>query len=312
MTEPKTSLVQILRAPFFSSILAPLLVGALIGAIIHGSVAWLGLALILVMGLGLHAATNVYNDIYDTLQGTDRINLHRNDFSGGSGLLVQHPELLPRMYRVARVSLLVALTAAVVLVLLLPNPLRPYLIGLYALAAFFSKYYTAAPIKLASRGLGEISVWFAFGPMAVLAGALSQQATFHPYVVAAMPLTGLSTASILWMGQMIDLPADAAAGKRGMVARLGSGVARYGFVVIHLLLVTGITALAWRLQPAGWIILIALLPYPLLFRRAWRTVHLYHDQPAELKAAAGLNVQMHLLFSLLIVVALALVLILNT
>ncbi len=308
MPESKISLLQILRAPFFSSILAPLLNGALLGAIINGSVAWPGLALILVMGLGLHAATNVYNDIYDTLQGTDRINLHRNDFSGGSGLIVQHPELLPRMYRIARCSLLLALFAVVVLLFLLQDRMRFYLIALFALSAFFSKYYTAAPVKLASRGLGEISVWFAFGPMAVLAGALSQNVGFHPYVLAAMPLTGLSTASILWMGQMIDLPADAASGKRGMVARLGSATARYGYVVIHLLLAAGIAFLAWQLQPVGWIILIALLPYLLLFLRAWRLVHRYHDRPDELKAAAGVNVQIHLAFSLLIVLALVFIL----
>jgi len=304
MPEKMPSLIQILRAPFFSSIIAPLLIGVLMGAIVNGSFSWPGLLLVLMMGLGLHAATNVYNDIYDTLQGTDRVNLHRNDFSGGTGLLVRHPEWLPHFYRVARGALVWAVAAMIGLLYTVQKPFWPYLYVLAMLSVFFSKYYTAAPIKLASRGLGEISVWFAFGPMAVLAGALSQNVAFHPYVLFAMPMSGLSTTSILWMGQMIDLPADSATGKRGLVARLGSRRARYGFVVIHLLLVAGIVLLALRLRPVAWVVLLALLPYPLFFLRAWKIVRKDHDQPDRLKLAAGINVQIHLLFSVLMVVTL--------
>ncbi|MBN2354510.1 prenyltransferase [candidate division KSB1 bacterium] len=302
----KPSLVAILRAPFFSSILAPLLIGTLIAVVVNGSINWLGFVLILVMGLGLHAATNVYNDIYDTLQGTDRINIHRNDFSGGSGLLLQHPALLTRMYHIARISLLVAILAMAGLFFVVEKRYWLLLAGLNFLSAFFSKYYTAAPIKLASRGLGEISVWFAFGPMAVLAGAISQNVTFHPYVLAAMPMTGLSTTSILWMGQLIDLPADAASGKRGLVARLGTRFARYFFAFIHLLIVIDIILLALFVIPKAWILLLGLLPYPLFFPQAWKIVHRYHDQPPQLQKAAGLNVQIHMLFSVSMVVALLL------
>jgi len=311
MTADRPNLFALMRAPFFSSIFAPLLAGTLLAVLSRGDFSLAGFAAMLVMGVGLHAATNVYNDIYDTLQGTDRINLHRNDFSGGSGFLIAHPELLPRMYRIARNSLLVAAAAAVALIAFSEPRFRPWLIGLYLLSAFFSKYYTAAPIKLSYRGLGEVSVWFAFGPMAILVAAISQNTLFHPYVVAAMPITGLSTSSILWMGQMIDLQADSSAGKHGMVARIGSQRGRWGFLLIHLLLIANILVLGLWVLPHGWPILAALIPYLLLLPRTWKTVNRFHDQPDHLKAAAASNVQIHLLMSALLVLGLGTILVLK-
>ena len=72
------------------------------------------------------------------------------------------------------------------------------------LSAFLSKYYTAAPIKLAYRGMGELFVWLAFGPMAILLAAVGQNVGFHTYIIAGLAVTGLSTLSILLIGQLID------------------------------------------------------------------------------------------------------------
>ncbi len=305
MDAPRPGLFALMRAPFFSSIFAPLLAGTLLALLGCAEFSLTGFLAVLVMGLSLHAATNVYNDIYDTLQGTDRINLHRNDFSGGSGFLIENPDLLPRMYRVARISLIVAAAAAAVLLAVVQRAYWPWLIGLYILSAFFSKFYTAAPVKLAYRGLGEVSVWLAFGPMAVLVAAISQNTLFHPYIVTAMPITGLSTSSILWMGQMIDLQADSGTGKRGLVARLGTRTGRWGFLILHALIITNIVWLSLTVQPKGWLLLTALLPYALLLPRAWRQVYAFHDQPDRLKPAAGMNVQIHLGMSVLLVASLA-------
>lgn len=62
--------MQMIRAPFLSSIIAPLIAGTLVAVIVSGSFSPIGFALLLVMGVGLHIATNVYNDIHDTIQGT--------------------------------------------------------------------------------------------------------------------------------------------------------------------------------------------------------------------------------------------------
>jgi len=312
MVENKSipTLAQMVRAPFFTSILAPIFSGTLLAVIAGGHFniyAFLGVT---VMGLMLHTATNVYNDIYDTLQGTDKINRHRNEFSGGSGLIIQHPHILPKMYRIARTSLIIALLCTLFLMRFVDQSLWPYLWGLYLLSAFFSKYYTAAPVKLASRGWGEISVWFAFGPMAILVAAVSQNMSLHPAILLAMPLSGISTLSILLVGQLIDLPADKESGKWGVAVRWGSRFTAGLYALVQIILILNIIILAWYLGSKGWILLICLLPYAMWFPKTARIIFKNHGTPAALRTAAGLNVQIHMVFSLQLVVSLVLLLLL--
>lgn len=299
MNDSQPSIIQMLRAPFFSSILSPLITGSFLAAAVTGSLYIPGFLLVMVMGLGLHAATNVYNDIYDTKQGTDRINLYRNEFSGGSGLIIQHPQILPRMYTLARSGLIVALWAAIGLTLVIDKSLWGYLWGLYLLSAFFSKYYTAAPFKLAYRGAGEIAVCFSFGPMAILVASVSQNLGLHGTILLAMPVTGISTLSILIIGELIDYPADKAAGKWGIAVRLGTKNTTIIYLVVQLILIFNIIILSWHLMPAGLILLASIVPYLFLLPKIYRIVIASHDQPADLRPAAGMNVQLHLSFSVL-------------
>ncbi len=302
----RPGLARMIRAPFLSSIFAPLIAGTLVAVIVSGSFSLTGLALVLVMGIGLHAATNVYNDIYDTLQGTDRVNVHRNEFSGGSGILLDHPEMMPVLYRVARSSLVVAALATAGLTVVIDPALWPHLWILYLLSAFFSKYYTAAPVKLAYRGWGEVSVWFAFGPMAIMVAAVSQGVGFTPAVLAAMPMTGISTLSILIMGQLIDLDADRQGGKLGAAARRGTRFTARLYLAVQLLLVVNVLVLGLVVIDGGWPILLAAVPYLFLLPGIWGTLASGHDDPDALKPAAGRNVQMHLLFSAGLIVGLLL------
>lgn len=297
MTNRQPGFLKIIRAPFLSSIYAPLLSGTLIAVYVSDAFSVAGFIFVLIMGTGLHIATNVYNDIYDTIQGTDKVNVHRNEFSGGSGVLLDQPQLMPRMYSIARLGLLIAFAATVALTFVVDKELLPILWGLYLLSAFFSKYYTAAPVKLAYRGWGEISVWFAFGPMAILVAAVSQNVGFHPVVITAMPTTGISTLSILLLGQLIDLAADKQGGKLGVAARLGTAVTKWIYLIVQLILVTTILLLALVLVTKGWLLLLAVIPYTLLLPKIWKILKVHHGNPDELKLAAGYNVQLHLLFS---------------
>lgn len=288
------------RAPFLSSVISPLIAGTLLAISIKDSVNWLGFLLVLIMGVGLHVATNVYNDIYDTKQGTDKINVHRNEFSGGSGILLDHPEMMPNMYNLARSGLMMALIAMVALLFVVDKSLWPHLLILYLLSAFFSKFYTAAPIKIAYRGLGEIAVWFAFGPMAILVAAVSQNVGLHPIILTAMPATGISTLSILLLGQMIDLEADKSTGKWGLAVRLGTRATSYIYLLVQIFLTLDIVVLSQVLNPKGWVILICLIPYILILPQIWKVINENHDDPKALQTAAKMNVKLHLLFSILL------------
>jgi 1,4-dihydroxy-2-naphthoate octaprenyltransferase len=304
----KPGLLQMIRAPFLSSIIAPLIAGTLLSISINGYFMFVNFVLMLIIGIGLHAAVNVYNDIFDTIQGTDNINVHRNESSGGSGVLQSHPELMGKMFLIARTALVIAMIATILLLFFIEAELWPHLIILFLASAFFSKYYTAPPFKLAYRGLGEVSVWLAFGPMAILIAAVSQNIGFHPYIVALMPITGLSTLSILLVGQMIDLEADKKGGKHGVASRLGTRATSVIYLLVQTLLAANIIFLYSYINGQSWPVLLATIPYIFIFPRTAMIIYKHHDQPVELKLGAKLTVMIHLVFSILLITGLAIIL----
>lgn len=299
---PHPSIAKMVRAQFLTSIVAPIIAGTLLSVYINGYLDIINFIIVLSIGIGLHVATNVYNDIYDTIQGTDKVNVHRNETSGGSGVLLDNPELFGKMFFLARAGLVIALLGTIALTPLISRELWPLLWGLFLLSAFFSKYYTAPPVKLAYRGLGEFFVWFAFGPMAILIATVGQGIGFHPMVLLLMPATGLSTSSILLAGQLIDLDADRDGGKHGVASRLGTRFTSVLYLLVQLTIVTNIILLFIYYPGSSWSLLLALIPYVFIFPKAAGIILRHHDNPDELKAGAKLTVLTHVGFSLLLIV----------
>jgi 1,4-dihydroxy-2-naphthoate polyprenyltransferase len=295
------SIPKMIRAQFLSSIIAPILVGTLLATSINGSLNVLPFIIVLLIGIGLHVATNVYNDIYDTIQGTDKVNVHRNEASGGSGVLLDHPELMGRMFSLARTGLVIAFVGTLALTFLIERSLWPYLWGLFLLSAFFSKYYTAPPFKLAYRGWGEVSVWLAFGPMAVWIATIGQGLAWHPQVLMLMPITGLSTSSILLAGQMIDLDADRKGGKHGVASRMGTRVTSIIYLLVQLAIVANVLVLVVFYPGNSWLFLPALIPYLLIFPKAAGIILKHHDNPDMVKQGAKFTVLVHVALSVLLI-----------
>lgn len=298
----KPGLAKMVRAHFLTSIIAPIILGTLLAVHLNGRLELLNFILVLIIGIGLHVATNVYNDIYDTIQGTDKVNVHRNESSGGSGVLLDHPELMGKMYLLARSALIIAFAGTIILTTRIEMRLWPYLWGLYLLSAFFSKYYTAPPFKLAYRGWGEISVWLAFGPMAVLIATVSQNIGLEPLICLLMPASGLSTSSILLAGQMIDLDADRAGGKHGVASRMGTRFTAVLYLLVQAGIIINVILLFIYFPGNSWLFLFALIPYLLIFPRAAGIIFKHHNIPDLLKQGAKLTVLIHVAFSFLLIV----------
>ncbi len=296
-------IAKMIRAPFLSSIIAPIVAGTLLAVSINGQLDIIQFVLVLLIGIGLHVATNVYNDIYDTIQGTDKVNVHRNENSGGSGVLLDNPALMGKMFLLARAGLLLALAGTIALTFLIAPHLRLLLWILFLMSAFFSKYYTAPPVKLAYRGWGEFFVWFAFGPMAVLLAAVGQGLSFHPLVIMLMPATGLSTLSILLAGQMIDLDADRAGGKHGVASRMGTRFTSVLYIVVQLAIVTNMMMLFASYPGSSWVFLLPIIPYLLIFPKAATIIFKHHHDAHQLKTGAKFTVLTHIGFSFFLIVA---------
>jgi len=301
MTREKPNLLEMARAPFLFAIVVPLTISTLLSVHITQNLNVLGLLFASMVGIGLHISTNVYNDIYDTKQGADTSRSSKNEFSGGSGILVDDPDMEGDMFNLAKAGIITGSIGYVGLLWTSETRFWPILTFIFLVSVFLSKYYTASPFKFAYRGFGEIVVWFGFGPLAVLLASTAQNVGFHPYIISIMPITGLSTLFIVWMGQMVDLPDDAAAGKKGLVARIGLEKSVYGLLLIHILALVNVIFVSAILNP-GIFLLLALIPHAFLLPLMFKKLSRENKDQKLIKKVSRLNFTLYLLFSLSLII----------
>jgi 1,4-dihydroxy-2-naphthoate octaprenyltransferase len=196
--------------------------------------------LTVLLALLAHAGVNVLNDYYDHLNGTDAANSDRLfPYTGGSRF-IQNGVLTPRQ-TLAFGLLLFAAVIAGGLWLVGRSGFGLFWIGLAGLVIGWA--YSAPPLKLNSRGLGEVCVSVGF--LLIVAGAdLVQRGGFDPAPwLIGMPYA-LMVTNILYINQFPDRVADLVAGKRHWVARLRPEAAAWGYLALLLLAAGWLSAVA--------------------------------------------------------------------
>ena len=253
----------------------------------------------LFFALMAHAGANVINDYYDALSGCDEANTERQfPFTGGSRF-IQNGVLSLRATGIFGYALLAAVVPAG-LWLTAVSASGLILIGLAGLVVGWA--YSAPPLKLQSRGLGEFAI--TAGWLLVVVGSdFVQRHGFSFGPVAAGLGFALLVANVLYINQFPDVRADASAGKNTLVVRLGVAKARWGYVIIAAL------AYGWPLLmvllghlPA--VALAALLPAAASVaaaRQLWSSA----GQPAELTPALKLTILAASLHGLLLAIILS-------
>ena len=180
-----------------------------------------GWYLLALLGIVLaHAANNLMNDLFDLDVGLDTEQYPR-------GLYAPHPVLSGMISRkgLAVASLVVNVFDLGILVVL--TAARGWPVIAFAVSGFLlSAAYTAPPLRLKKRGLGEPDVLVVWGPLMV--GGTYYSAVGHlPWEVIAASLPyGLLCTAVL-MGKHVDkLPWDEAEGIRTLPVILGDVRAR--------------------------------------------------------------------------------------
>ncbi len=286
------------RPPFLLAAVIPMLVG--LAWTVHGghSLNPLTALATLLAGITLNAAINLFNDCYDDLNGSDRLNSdHIHPFTGGSRFIQNGVLSRRQMFSLAVAMLLVTLALG----LWLSTYAGAGLLGLGLLGLLLGWGYSAPPLKLNSRGLGELAVVTGFGLLPVGAG-LVQTGQLSPQLLLVSLPVGLLSADLLYINQFPDRRADILAGKLNLVARLEPRIARWGYpllagaaVIVHLLLVLR------GVLPS--LALIALLPLP-LFLQAGRILFRHCDEPPLLAPALPMTIVAVLAYGLLLSLAL--------
>ncbi|NPV58772.1 MAG: prenyltransferase [Actinobacteria bacterium] len=283
--------LELSRAPFFTAIITPALLAAALAFRDTGTLDWTRFTLVMAGLVAAHAAANLFNDYFDYRLGADTIEVRRTPFSGGSPHLVEGREREGTFLAMALGSLAVCAGCGVAVMFLLGRSFPPVL-GIGAAGVLIGVFYTAPPLKLAYRGLGEAAIFLAFGVLPVLGVfyVLAERFTLNAFL-ASLPPAFLIT-DIILINEFPDLQTDREAGKLTLVARLGSGFSRYVYIIMVVAAYALVVAFSLLEVYGGWGFLgLAGLPFSLPASAIlWRE----HDRADKLVPAQAMTILAHL------------------
>ena len=287
--EPKISLstkifsaLVVTRAPFLSASIFPVLIaGAYVAQV--GAFSWPAFLLALVGAASVHIAANTWNDMYDWQSGADKINHdYFLPYSGGSraielGLITERG-----LMKIALGAIAVAFACGLGIAALG----SPVVLPLGLLGALAAWTYTAPPLRLiARRGLGELLIGVAFGPLLSVGAVAAVTGSVDPIAALLGIPVGLLTTAILWINEFPDAPSDALAGKTHLVVTIGTSAARWGYVALIAVAFGTLAALValGALAPTA---LLALITLPLAIRSTYILFREYRSR-ALVRANVG-------------------------
>jgi 1,4-dihydroxy-2-naphthoate octaprenyltransferase len=281
--------VAAVRPRTLSAAIVPVIVGTAVAA--RAGAARPGIAVVaLAAALLLQIGTNLVNDWGDGRRGAD------GPDRLGPPRAVQSGWLTPNQV-LAGGALALAVASVLGIGLIARGGWPIAAIGIAGVVAAVA--YTAGPAPLAYHGLGEVTVFLFFGPLAVCGTELVQAGVVGGDAMLASVAVGLLAVAILLVNNVRDADSDRRTGKQTLVVRLGRQAGRTayaGALAVAFLAATAIgfarptVLLVWLAAP------LAVAPLAAMRRRT--------DGPA-LNAALVATARLHLAFGLLLAAGLA-------
>ena len=200
--------------------IAPVVLGAAIAWRSAGNFSPFLFSLALAGSICLHLAANGIDDVYDYLNGTDKVSekMFPRDAPGWKPI----PRGILSVSDASLVSYLLYATSLAIGVIL------SFIVGWYALlisvpGILLSYFYTAPPLRLDYRGvgLGEVSVFLSFGPIPVLGVYYVMSGHLSALPILLGVPTGLLTTAILVSHDRIYFDSYKESGKRSIAVVLG-------------------------------------------------------------------------------------------
>lgn len=288
---PMRTWIGALRPVSFTASVIPVLVGTAIAAQDEFHTALFVLALI--GSVAIHAGTNLVNDYFDHVKGTD------NAESLGQSGVIQRGLLSPRSVLTGGI---VAFAVGAVVGLLITALTGWPVLALGVASVLAGYFYTASPFSLAYRGLGEVVVFVFMGPVIVMGAYYVQVEAFAwEAFIASVPI-GLLVAAILHANNVRDIENDRRNNKWTLAALAGRPLADYEFIVLTIGAYVAVVAMI-AAGVAPWPVLITLVTLPIAVRlvrfemtqTSWRALN------GVLAQTAGL----HMLFGVLLALGFA-------
>ena len=289
--------IRELRVPFFTASIIPILLGTSVAWVKYNLFNPVTFVLALIIGVALHAGTNVANDYFDYKGGTDNVNKEFIPGLSGGSRTIQEGLLTPKEILGGSLLLFAIGWIAGILVTLLTSWIALALIILGFISGFF---YTAPPFKWAHHGVGEVFVGLNFGLFMVLGAYYVQALTIDTEpIIASLPIT-LLIAAVLYINEFPDYKADMATGKRTLIVRLGRQTAAKLYPVFILTpYIIVLLSVILGIMPVISLIVFATIKKALV---AINVAKQHYDEPMKLIPANVNTIKCHLHFGILLVV----------
>ena len=206
------------RPKFLVASVAPVLVGSAAGFAVTGTFQSVLFVLALLAIMALHAGANITNDYYDHLSGNDWVNKNPTPFSGGRRF-IQEGILSAKATLIAALFCLAAGSAIGVVIVLLTRSVFILVLGLIGLLGGF--FYTARPIQLGYRCIGELVIAILFGLLPVYGSYYLQTETIDTIPILPAVIASILIFLVILVNEFPDVWADSAVNKRTLIVRYG-------------------------------------------------------------------------------------------
>tara|TARA_A100001011_G_C14290675_1_gene836042 strand:- start:1194 stop:2486 length:1293 start_codon:yes stop_codon:yes gene_type:complete len=190
-----------------------------------------------------HLGLNVFNDYFDVKDGTDEYNAeYFQQVSGGSRAIELGLITLDNTKKLGLILITIAMLIGAYIFMNV-NPLNLKFTILLTLAGLALGYfYTAPPLRLVARsGLGELSIFLAFGPLltlgtgfAVYNGDFLNSPHFLNVLLLGIPV-GFLTTNILLINEFPDMVSDIKTNKNHLVVKFGKKNSRWLYLLFLIL-----------------------------------------------------------------------------
>jgi 1,4-dihydroxy-2-naphthoate octaprenyltransferase len=232
MSEPANSqtrsLLRLARPHFPVAGLLLFVFGAMWAVLLGAPLSLPRLLLGYLIVLPAHLSVSFSNDYFDT--EVDRLGTPTL-FTGGSGVLVEHPELRPLAKRIAIGLMLLSVAIGILFTVKYSYPM--WFLGAVVMGNLVGWFYSAPPLEFSYRGLGEVTNAAVIGLLVPGFGCLVMAGTLDAKgLLFAIPLILYGLAFIVTV-EIPDEEADRLGNKRTWVARRGR---RFGFTAVGLFL----------------------------------------------------------------------------
>lgn len=211
-------LIKTSRINFLPASLIPFFTGAALaiknGFHIKPSILFLG-----AFGVAFaHLTGNVVNELYDNKSGADLLDDRRSPFFGGSKTIKDGMANAREVMLLALTFLAASFICGLSILFITKDPL---ILVFMAVGGVLTVGYTAPPLKLSYRKLGEIDIFLLFGTFLVMGSYYLFTGVFSPDPFSVSLPVSFLIASVILCNEVPDLRSDMNAGKLNLISIAG-------------------------------------------------------------------------------------------